>query len=691
MMAAESDRNAKGVKKQRYKSMYLYQLAVSLIGVAVGVFHRGHVSTLFENDRHFSHLSEIEREMSFRTEMGMYYYYYKTIAESKTFMDGLRKITHDNISEYGNVIDATKKYSLLPEVLAGYLYHCAKSMGIISIEQCWQVERGEGLRPVTSCEGLGVPIYFYLEVVWYCTMFTVVILFYYAIVLGNSIKSGIIATLFFFYNHNECTRVQWTPPLRESFAYPILLFQMYSTTVILRQSTTPGSDTDALMRMGVSTIISLCCWQFSQFVFTTQIIALLILKWMKIISNDLYICICVIQGSSAALAMNVVDRNPLLYSLYFCLLFTSCFLSFAIKFSKFMNTKVQTILEIVLTIVCTTVLKSDFSIICEDDAHVFNLLKSKLTDYKDFHTMLYTCSAEFDFLQYRSYETIVKTLLLPCAVLAGMLALYFWYRNYQIKGYPKCIDADLAYNGLQTGAFIIMAIFIMRLKLFMNPHLCIIAGTVCSNRYLEKFGLKNEMMKTAVTVLLISAMSYHGLEKLQEERSIIGEYSNIEQEELFEWIKSNTPEHAVFAGKMSLMANLMLSTGRPIVNNPYYESKEMRDRTMKVYEIFSRKDAASVYFNLRNMHVGYVVLEKSLCFGSANLQIGCQMIDLWDMVDNGTAKSAGKLPLCPLLFRGNAYPFKRAFVNNRYVVLQLDYSYYVEVKPKTSIPLHYQS
>ena len=24
------------------------------------------------------------------------------------------------------------------------------------------------------------------------------------------------------------------------------------------------------------------------------------------------------------------------------------------------------------------------------------------------------------------------------------------------------------------------------------------------------------------------------------------------------------------------MANLMLSTGRPIVNNPYYESKEMR-------------------------------------------------------------------------------------------------------------------
>ncbi|XP_012139747.1 protein C-mannosyl-transferase DPY19L1 isoform X3 [Megachile rotundata] len=552
-------------------------------------------------------------------------------------------------------------------------------------------KRGEGLPPVTSCEGLGVPIYFYLEVVWYSSMFTVVALFCYAMYLGNSIRSGIVATLFFFYNHNECTRVQWTPPLRESFAYPLLLFQIYMVTVILRKSSALGHDVDALLKMGISTIISLCCWQFSQFVFATQIIALLILKWMRIISNDLYICICVVQGWSIMLVMNVTDRNPLLYSLYFCLLFTSCILSFAVKFSKFLSTKLQTILEIILTIVCTKCLKSFFSSIYEDDAHVFNLLKSKLTNYKDFHTMLYTCSAEFDFLQFRSYEAIMKTLLLPCAVLAGVLAVYFWYRNYKTKGYPKCIDADLAYNGLQTGAFTIMAIFIMRLKLFMNPHLCIIAGTVCSNKYLDKFGLKNEMMKTAVTILLISAMSYHGLEKLQEERSIIGEYSNIEQEELFEWIKGNTPEHAVFAGKMSLMANLMLSTGRPIVNNPYYESKEMRDRTMKVYEIFSRKDAASVYFSLRNMHVGYVVLEKSLCFGFANLQAGCQMIDLWDLVDNGTAKAAGKLPLCPLLFRGNAYPFKRAFVNNRYVVLQLDYSHYVELKPKTSIPLHYQS
>lgn len=56
----------------------------------------------------------------------------------------------------------------------------------------------------------------------------------------------------------------------------------------------------------------------------------------------------------------------------------------------------------------------------------------------------------------------------------------------------------------------------------------------------------------------------------------VDEYPDAAQKELFEWIIQNTSKHASFAGKMSLMPNIMLSTGRQIVNNPDYESEDMR-------------------------------------------------------------------------------------------------------------------
>lgn len=46
--------------------------------------------------------------------------------------------------------------------------------------------------------------------------------------------------------------------------------------------------------------------------------------------------------------------------------------------------------------------------------------------------------------------------------------------------------------------------------------------------------------------------------------------------------RSNTPNTAVFAGSMQLLAGVKLCTGRTLTNHPHYEDKHLRERTKQV-------------------------------------------------------------------------------------------------------------
>ena len=220
------------------------------------------------------------------------------------------------------------------------------------------------------------------------------------------------------------------------------------------------------------------------------------------------------------------------------------------------------------------------------------------------------------------------------------------------------------YNLLQMLCYAVMAVLIMRLKLFFTPHLCIMAGLLASRKYLFVFRTKE--IQYACLVGLIALMSYKGVQNIQEQRQIMGEYQNVALEELIDWINNNLPKTASLAGPMPTMANLLLSTRRPIVNHPHYEDVGIRERTKKVYTVFSRRTKEEVHRSLVSLKVEYLVLHAGWCLSTE--RNGCALTEVWDQEEPQLRDNE---PICPQLWHKTSLPFVKLFQNREYAVLRV--------------------
>uniref|UniRef100_A0A672RXG4 Probable C-mannosyltransferase DPY19L1 n=1 Tax=Sinocyclocheilus grahami TaxID=75366 RepID=A0A672RXG4_SINGR len=584
-------------------------------------------------------MSSLEKEMAFRTEMGLYYSYFKTIIKAPSVVDGLYMIMNDRLTEYPLVINTLKRFNLYPEVVLASWYRAYTStMDFLGIptKMCWTINRGEGLDPVESCEGLGDPAYFYVTFVFLLNGAMLSLFFIYGTYLSGSRLGGTVTVLCFFFNHGESTRVMWTPPLRESFSYPFLVLQMLLLTYILR---TRNPSKNTMMALGISNIFFMLPWQFAQFVLLTQVASLFASYILGYLSPAKMQSVLVTHMISLAVCFLLMFGNSMLLTSFYASSLVSIW-----------------VMQCLAWVVSTVILKFMLSVIfgASDDAHISSLIKSKFTSYKDFDTMMYTCAAEFDFIETETLIRYIKTMLLPINVLiVGFIA-----------GRVNFNNVLLVYHSLQLVAFAVLAVLIMRLKLFLTPHMCIMSCLICSR---QLFGWVGEKFKLQLTVVgILSIMAVQGVTNLQSQWDIIGEFSNFPQEELLEWIKDNTSPNAVFAGAMPTMASVKLSTGRAIVNHPHYEDAGLRERTKMVYAMYSRKPAEVVKRNLIKLQVDYFILEDSWC--TRRSKPGCSMPEIWDVED---AQNAGKVPLCTLMWRDSRPHFSTIFHNNIYKVLRV--------------------
>ncbi|PFX26958.1 putative C-mannosyltransferase DPY19L1 [Stylophora pistillata] len=520
-----------------------YASLVLIIAASFGIFQSYHVSRMFENERFFSHLSALERELSFRTEMGLYYSYYKTIVEAPTFLDGVHSVMNCNVTEYPDTINTLKRLNLYPEagpvqlkaglngelykqlqgqtttqramVVLGFAFRMYDSFTTsfnIHTKTCYTVNRGYNQPPVQSCEGMGELSFFYVYAIFYLSGLMISMFFLLCFFLSGSILGGLIGTLSYLYNHGECTRVMWTPPLRESFSYPFLVFQLLAVTLTIKS---PKVDWRHMSLVAITTSLFMVPWQFAQFALLTQIIA---------------------------------NLEPFIYQLP--------------------N-------QIVIW------------------AHITSILRSKFSSFRNFDTALYTCAPEFDFLDPEILKNEWDIMM----------------ATKDKKENPKMSDPESDEEETED----------LKKRVNLKPH----------------------------------------AEATQ------GEYNNPEQEALVEWINTKTPRTAVFAGAMPTMATVKLCTGRAIVNHPHYEDVGIRERTHKVYQIFSRKPPAVVWQTLNSMKVTHVVVDVQWCRGRP--KAGCGMVDIWDLEDEENRSR----PSCCSVLMDNPAPFKKAFSNDKYYVFQL--------------------
>lgn len=671
------------VEEGGWKESWARKIVIVIVGCGVGYLNSLHVSSLFESDRHFSHLSNLEREMTFRTEMGLYYSYFKVLVHAESVGKGVHQLYSNNVTEFPLVINTLERFNLYPELAAGLLYRALNSTGLLS-QLCWTVNRGENLEPVLSCEGSQDPPHFYIFIVWVFAGLTTSLLFLLGLLLSGSILGGLLPVIAFFYNHGEATRVMWTPPLRESFAFPICLAQILVVSLTARSASPGRAHFLAICSLTTGFIV---CWQFAQFMLFTQLCAVFATHVVGSLSRDSFLTILKANLTGLMVALVLMFGNKMLVTswMFSCLvsalLVTLPLESFLAKLSCIVRAAAQIFLFFSLTFLTKVLITRLFMI--QDDAHVFDLLKSKFTDFRSFHTLLYTCAVEFDFLGWEMPYKTSQTLLLPSAVVASLLLIYtfissLWAHWVQYSGGWRLeakdkdeqiapVDPAALYNLLQCMAYAVMAVLIMRLKLFFTPHLCLLTSLLASPLVPQLFPVTTRT-QTAVLVALIAGMSVQGVVNLQEQRQIMGEYQNPALEELIDWINSKLPPTAVMGGPMPTMANLLLSTGRPIVNHPHYEDTGLRERTKQVYTCFSRRTPTQVHEAMQKLQVQYLVLSSAWCLTTE--RDGCALTEVWDQEEPELALK-GAPPVCPKLWDKTPPPFRAVFQNNEYKVLKV--------------------
>lgn len=619
-----------------------------IVALCIGLLTSVYLATLHENDLWFSNIKEVEREISFRTECGLYYSYYKQMLQAPTLLQGFHGLIYDNKTESMRTINLLQRMNIYQEVFLSVLYR------VLPIQKYLE------------------PVYFYIYTLFGLQAVYVTALYVTSWLLSGTWLSGLLAALWYVTNRTDTTRVEFTIPLRENWALPFFAIQIAAITYFLRPNLQPLSERLTLLAIFISTFLFSLTWQFNQFMMLLQALVLFILDsldmlpamkatWLYGIQISCLLLVCTLQF------FNSMILGSLLISFNLSVLIVRK-LQKNLKTGTFL-TRIGKLLLHLLLVFCLTlflnnVIKKILNL--KSDEHIFKFLKAKFGfgATRDFDANLYLCEEAFGLLPLNTFQRLSETLLFYAYMfvlfVTVVTALVVAFRNLSDSVSPqsmgqtrKCVvdlKPEAAYNLIHTILFGVLALSTMRMKYLWTSHMCVFASFgLCSSELWELLlrlvHLCNPkriwVMRYSVPILTLLYLCCKSWPGMMDELSELKEFYDPDTVELMNWISSNTPRKAVFAGSMQLLAGVKLCTGRTLTNHPHYEDKSLRERTQAVYQIYAKRSPEEVHSLLRSFGTDFVILEDSICYERRH-QRGCRLRDLLDVANGHEMDGPGE-------------------------------------------------
>ncbi|KAM5138605.1 protein C-mannosyl-transferase DPY19L3 isoform 1-T2 [Mantella aurantiaca] len=610
-----------------------------------GLLASYYVATLHENDLWFSNIKDVEREISFRTECGLYYSYYKQVLHAPTIAQGISHLIYDNRTESMRTINILERMNVYQELLLAVLYRTFNLWSLLD------------------------PVYFYIYTLFGLQALYVAALYINSWLLSGTWLSGSLAALWYIANRIDTTRVEFTIPLRENWALPFFGVQIAAISFFFRPDLNRVKERLSLLVVFMSTFLFCLTWQFNQFVLLLQGLVLFALDCLDLVPSRKVRSLYMIQASSLLLVcllqfINTMIVGSLLLSFILAAIIAQRLqknLKSGSLLRRLGNIAIHVLIVLFLAIVINKCVKKVLDL--QSDEHIFKFIQAKLGfKTRDFDANLYLCEQPFQMLPSDTFQRLADSLLLYpflfvlCFLIIAASVTAFhklsissgkqkdWSDNRTCQ-----VRADVAYNLVHSVMFGCLAVSTMRMKYLWTSHMCVLASFGVASKDIWGILLRLVRLYTPqrvngirylVSLILIVCVISKFWPRIIQELSELREFYDPDTVQLMSWIKSNTPKNAVFAGSMQLLAGVKLCTGRVLTNHPHYEDKTLRDRTRQVYQVYAKRSPEDVYGILRSFGTDYVILEDSICYERRHGR-GCRLRDLLDINNDHTMDGPG--------------------------------------------------